>query len=58
VILQSEFDQAPILLIGRLIICRQNAEEEEDENLIAYMLDNGVLLWRLLPFKFPARNKI
>lgn len=57
-ILQSEFDQAPILLIGRLIICRQNAEEEEeDENLIAYMLDDGVLLWRLLPFKFPARNK-
>lgn len=61
-ILQSEFDQASILLIGRLIICRQNAEEEEEEeveNLIAYMLDDGVLLlWRLLPFKFPARNKI
>jgi hypothetical protein len=58
VILQSEFDQASILLIGRLIISRQNAEEKEDENLIAYMLDDGVLLWRLLPFKFPARNKI
>jgi hypothetical protein len=57
VILQSEFDQASILLIGRLIINRQNAEEKEDENLIAYMLDDGVLLWRLLPFKFPARNK-